>query len=133
MLSRVERPDDDTRVCWDRRTLHHMQKALETMPVCRNLDWDFQTLDVMIEGFATGSRRASACGGKRSGPAEIVLEEVAAEFDGEDAIKPVCRDDLARTKGTLEALQRNLVSLDAAAELSEPEGDELLSIRSFLA
>jgi len=52
---------------------------------------------------------------------ETVLDEVAAEFDGEDPLLPPVREVLDKTRSDLAELHLLLDFVDAEAELPEPD------------
>jgi len=63
---------------------------------------------------------------------EIVLQEAAAEFEGEDPLRPVHRRDLERARQTLLDLQTYLREYDETFELNEPDSDEVQATRKLL-
>ena len=60
---------------------------------------------------------------------EMVLEEVAAEFDGEDLLLPPVREVLDKTRQDLAELHILLDFVDAEAELPEPDEERVDFLR----
>jgi hypothetical protein len=60
---------------------------------------------------------------------ETVLEEVAAEFDGEDPLLPPVREVLDKTCRDLAVLHLLLDFVDAEAELPEPDEERVGFLR----
>jgi hypothetical protein len=63
---------------------------------------------------------------------ETVLEEVAAEFDGEDPLVPPVREVLDKTRRDLADLHLLLDFVDAEAELAEPDEERVEELRERL-
>jgi hypothetical protein len=61
--------------------------------------------------------------------AEMVLEEVAAEFDGEDPLLPLVRGVLDKTREDLVGLHPPLGFADIEAELPEPDEERVEFLR----
>lgn len=61
---------------------------------------------------------------------DIVLEEVAAEFGGEDPLRPITRGILEETRHDLTNLHEVLNALDAL-ELMEPDEEEMKLARKY--
>lgn len=60
---------------------------------------------------------------------EAVLEEVAAEFDGEDPLLPLVREVLDKTRQDLAELHLLLDFVDAEVELPEPDEERVAFLR----
>jgi hypothetical protein len=63
---------------------------------------------------------------------EMVLDEVAAEFDGEDPLLPPVREVLDKTRQDLRELHVLLDFVDAEAELPEPDEERVAELRERL-
>ena len=61
---------------------------------------------------------------------EIVLDEVALEFDGVDPLRPVMRGILNRTKNKLSDLHELLSAINSF-ELEEPDDDAMGLARTY--
>lgn len=64
--------------------------------------------------------------------AEIVIEEAAAEFDGEDPVTPVVQEMLDRTKQSFEEARAGLTSYVGESEMPEPDEEDLRYLRKWL-
>ena len=63
---------------------------------------------------------------------EIVIEEIATEFGGEDPLRPLIRDALEKAKTGLTYLNRLLEVQDASAELKDPNEDYLADLKALV-
>ena len=63
---------------------------------------------------------------------EIVVEEVAQEFDGEDPLRPILRETLEKTKGEIRSLHEHLSKIEPL-ELLEPEEEIMAALNEFFA
>jgi hypothetical protein len=64
---------------------------------------------------------------------ETVLDEVAQEFDGEDALVPPVREVLDKTREDLVGLQHPLLdAVDVEVELPEPDEERVTALRERL-
>ena len=61
--------------------------------------------------------------------ADMVLEEVAEEFDGEDPLVPAVRRILDKTRQDLVELKPLLGFVDVEVELSEPDEERVTFLR----
>lgn len=64
--------------------------------------------------------------------AEIIIEEVAAEFAGEDPLTPAVKATLDRTRESLEEARAGLASYVGDPELPEPDEEDLRYLRKWL-
>jgi len=61
--------------------------------------------------------------------AEMVLQEVAEEFDGEDLLLPPVREVLDKTRNDLAELHSSLQYVDAEVDLPEPDEERVAWLR----
>jgi len=61
----------------------------------------------------------------------MVFEEAAAEFDGEDPVLPVVRRILEETRTEIEDLVEKVQGRVGAFDLSEPDEEELATLRKI--
>ena len=61
--------------------------------------------------------------------AEVLLEEVAQEFDGEDPLLPPVREVLDKTRQDLAGLHPLLDFVDVEAKLPEPDEERVEQLR----
>ncbi len=64
--------------------------------------------------------------------AEVVVEEVAREFDGEDPCVPVLRHEIDRCRSNLEGLHRDLQDYVPPFALEEPGEEQLAAVRELV-
>jgi hypothetical protein len=62
---------------------------------------------------------------------EIVLDEIANEFSGEDPLRSLLRTRLNETKPSVEEMTTLLSSYDRAVRLHEPSEEELTEMRAL--
>ncbi|MHB8376666.1 MAG: hypothetical protein ACYDEB_06890 [Dehalococcoidia bacterium] len=63
---------------------------------------------------------------------DIVLEEIAAEVDGEDVLHPEARELLERTRAQLRALPEAVTGYGGTCELAEPDAAEIEALREHI-
>ncbi len=63
---------------------------------------------------------------------EMVLDEVAEEFDGEDPLLPPVREVLGKTRQDLTELHSSLQYVDAEVDLPEPHEERVAWLRQRL-
>ncbi len=125
------RPDDGAaRVDGDRKTLAHLQLALEK-PVSDS-SGGRTSLSTVIEGHIAALQAGIQMRWEDVRAIEIVIYEIAAEFGGEDPLRPLIREVLDKAKAGLTFLNRLLEWQDAAAELKEPDDDNLAALRALV-
>ncbi len=113
----------------DRKTLAHLQLALEKP---HKLSGERVGLSEVI-----GEQTARIQAGMRMRwedvrALEIVIDEIAAEFGGEDPLRPLIREALDKAKAGLTFLNRLLEVHDQAVELQEPDEDNLADLRALV-
>ena len=88
----------------DRRMLVHLREAIEETPLSRLVDRELPKEDCGLDGLITALqdqlRHGLALRWTEVLATERVLAEIAAEFDGQDPLKPGYRDALNKTKAT---------------------------------
>jgi hypothetical protein len=63
---------------------------------------------------------------------ELVLEEVAREFEGTDPVRPAKREELDQLRAKLAALAEQLLFLEVAVEMTEPDEETLELVRGIV-
>ncbi len=130
------RPDDDPRVEADQRNLEHLQKALTQTPLARmvegELPADEDSVSDLAELLEESMKRAVVQAWQELRAVEVVLDEAAAEFDGEDPLRPRLRQDLDQARETLQKLRAYLWHRDESYELAEPGEEELDAARRLI-
>ncbi len=89
-------------------------------------------LSTVIEGLVTELQAHVQVFWEDARAIEIVLDEVAAEFGGEDPLRARFRELLDKMKAGLTHLNGVLEVMDAAAELQEPDEDNLADLRALV-
>lgn len=64
--------------------------------------------------------------------AEVVLDEVAKEFGGQDPARPVIRESLEKSKRTVQELREGLQRIGEAFDLPEPSEEQLKLLREIV-
>ena len=64
---------------------------------------------------------------------EIVVQDIGAEFNGADPLRPVFREKLTLTRERLLAIQDRLLALEMDVELRDPLDEELQEMREWFA
>jgi hypothetical protein len=116
----VEQP----RVDADRRTLALLREVLTETPLLRLLApasvGEPPTLEGLADALQQSLSRSVVTGWQEVRAMELVVDDVAAEFGGEDALKPYFRGDLDASKRMLSQMARELSLLGSHVELPEP-------------
>lgn len=86
-------------------------------------------IDEVIDALHTTLREMVPARWRELRTAEVVLEEVAAEFDGEDPLHPRVRDALDEARQELEELVEKVQRRVGAFSLPEPDEEELATLR----
>jgi hypothetical protein len=63
---------------------------------------------------------------------EVILDEVAGEFGGEDPLKPSPREGLETAKANIMQVHRQLAAAHQVLELPEPTAEALQEMRQFV-
>ena len=63
---------------------------------------------------------------------EIVIGDIAAQFGGEDPLRPRMRALLVEAKAEVEHVNEVLAVMDAAVELVEPDDDSVADLRELV-
>ena len=127
-------PDEQAEaITLEKDRLRRLQGVLDGRPFYGDGDADLPSMPAKIrerlrEGIAF--QLISAWAQLRS--VEVVIEEIAAEFEGIDPLKPFRRDRLEETKQRLLTLQEHLRLLDLEVVLREPLPEELAELREFV-
>ena len=86
-------------------------------------------IDEAVEALCTTLHEMVPARWRELRTAEVVLDEVAAEFDGEDPLHPHVRDALDEARQELEELVEKVQSRVGAFSLPEPDEEELATLR----
>jgi hypothetical protein len=118
------RPDaEQPRVDADRRTLALLREALTEPPLLGLLGDELpgpkQTLSGLIDLLQQGLAQSIASGWREVRAIELVVDDVASEFAGEDALKPFFRADLDWCKQRLCQISEHLRRSGVAVDLRE--------------
>jgi hypothetical protein len=131
------RPEsDEAKTQADLVTLSHLQEALATGPFSRIVDDGATagegTVTSLAEVMEDGLRQSIPLRWHELRAVELVIDLVAAEFDGEDPLKPVYRADINLAKAILERLARYLECYGKACEFTEPPEEDVEGTRALL-
>jgi hypothetical protein len=86
-------------------------------------------IDETVEALCTTLREMVPARWREMRTAEVVLEEVAAEFDDEDPLHPQVRDALDEARRQLEDLVEHVQRRVGVFDLPEPDEEELATLR----
>ena len=101
-------------------------------PRRRKAKLECRVMDVLPERIEEGVVAEAPGRWKELRAIEVVLDELAREFDGEDPLRPVHRRDLEDARQTLMDLKTYLREYDETFELNEPDSDEVQVTRKLL-
>lgn len=87
-------------------------------------------MDEVVEALCTNLRESVPAGWREVQAAEMVFEELAAEFDGEDPLDPLVRNALDEAKQELEELVEKLQTRVGTFDLPEPDEALLTKLRT---
>ena len=122
---------DDSALEKDR--LRRLQGVLDWRPFYGNVDPELPSMPArMREGLRRGIAFQLISSWVQLRTVEMIIEEMAAEFDGIDPLKPVHRARLEETKQRLLTAQEHLRFLNLEAVLREPLPEELAELRDFV-
>ncbi len=128
-------PDDRAaQATADRSSLQHLQEAIQRTPLQRALTEPVEgaSLTSLLDGMeqrimvGLGVRWLEVC------EVELVMDEVALEFGGEDPLKPASREALERSKATILSLHRQLAVHGEVLQLPEPDEEGLDATRRLV-
>ncbi len=124
------RPDEESgRVDGDRKTLAHLQLALEKP---HKLSGERAGLSEVIGEQTARIQAGMQMRWEDVRAVEIVIDEIAAEFGGEDPLRPLIREALDKAKAGLPYLNGVLEVYDEAVELHEPDDANLTDLRALV-
>jgi hypothetical protein len=121
------------RVKTDRDALDRLQRVLEWKPFYGPEKVDLpQMPEYMLEAVKKGLAFEMISTWTQLRAVEVVLDEMAPEFDGTDPLRPHARDELNEAKQELLSLQEQLRVFQIEVELREPLDEELSEMRDFV-
>src|SRR5581483_8729343 len=115
----------------DHRTLEHLRRALAGAPLSGG--GDGPGLGQLVEALEARLRGLIPLRWRDVRAAEVVLEEVAREFGGEDPLKPAARGALTEAKRALQEYAASLERDGYVLELPEPTAEDLDLAHELLA
>ncbi len=112
----------------ERAAIHRLQEALDWRPLrVKDDPAEKRVIEVIAGHLRTSLASAFSELWQAMRAVDMVLAEVAAEFDGADPIRPLKREVLDSARTRLLGLAEQLVLLDVEIELAEPD-EELLGL-----
>ena len=130
------RPDDEAgRVEGDRRMLAHLQESVTNSLLARLFTDKSDkplTLEELVKRLKAFLRFAVDDSWKELRGIDLVLEEVAADFNGEDVLGPKMRELVEATRARLMKLGNILAKYNEGFEFEEPPEETLESLRALI-
>jgi hypothetical protein len=119
------RPDSEADLVeQDRQTLGHLRRTTTDLTFAE-VEGERFGLSTMIEGLEKRLRNVLPLRWRDARTAEVVLDQIAAEFGGEDPLKPATREALEAAKATLRGCADYFKRLGPEVELREPTEEDL--------
>ena len=115
--------------------LAHLQESIANSLLARLFTDESDgplTLAELVTRLLAFLRFAVADSGKELRAIDLVLEEVAAEFNGEDVLGPKMRELVEATRARLVKLGKVLVKHDEGFAFEEPPEETLESLRALI-
>ena len=129
-------PDDrEVHVEADRNTLRDLRRAVEESPIPAEVlrpGHGKGNLTVLIEAMEQHLERGLRIRWAEVVGAEAVIDRIAAEFGGEDPLKPHSREALRRARSLAEKLAAELRSMGREFELAPLDQEEALELKAML-
>jgi hypothetical protein len=118
----------------DRHTLKHLRQAIEETPLPGDVLQHVQgsNLDAFIDAMEERLEQGLLMRWEEVVAAERVVDQIAAEFDGEDPLKPRSRAGLQRARELGEKLAQELGAMGRPVELANDADDEVRELRLML-
>jgi hypothetical protein len=118
----------------DRRTLKYLQQAIHETPLQRGVAVDGEVLTVsgLVEQLATTMRQGLQIRWADIVAIDTVLAEVAAEFNGEDPLKPLLRKALEDARESHAEIRRSLEAQGHPVELPEVTDRDIADVRRLV-
>ena len=118
-----------------RKTLDHLQQALEGILVSPHIEDGVRfgaRLETILEQLSEMLRSGIVMRWTEIRVVDILLEEIAGSFDGEDPLKPNIREGLEKARASVEKLARVGGAYGWAVELEEPTEADVQEFRDAL-
>ena len=128
-------PDDRVaHVEADRQTLRHLRRAIEESPLPTDIikPNEGSNLDVLIAAMEHNLEKMLLSRWEELVAAEHVIDQIAAEFSGEDPLKPRSREGLLAAKRLAEKLAGELKAMGRPLELGEVDEAEVQALRAMV-
>jgi hypothetical protein len=117
----------------DRDLLRRLQRVLEWKPFYGPEKVDLpQMPEYMLGALKQGLALLMVSTWTQLRSVEVVLDEMAPEFDGIDPLRPLPREALNDAKTGLLSLQKQLRAFDVEVDLREPLDEELEEMREWV-